>query len=82
MPLPFIATDLYVVDAIAFGIVYSSLQEKLDNRRDEFDTQKTKMKKLEDSWRPSLDQLISKIDSNFSNFMSNLNCAGEVINDG
>ena len=53
-------------------------QAKLDNRQDEFETQKAKMKQLEDSWRPSLDQLITKIDSNFSTFMSSLGCAGEV----
>ena len=60
------------------GFATQRHQEKLSNRRDQFESQKTKMKQLEESWRPELDQLIAKIDRFFSTFMSNLGCAGEV----
>jgi len=56
----------------------AELQERLNSRRDQFETQKAKMKTLEESWRPELDQLITKIDKNFSAFMAHLGCAGEV----
>lgn len=59
-------------------IKIAKMQEKLNNRKDEFEHQKAKMREVEASWRPQLDGLIAKIDRFFSSFMSHLGCAGEV----
>lgn len=54
------------------------LQEDLKNQTKVLEKQRTDTENIKQEWLPPLQELISKINNNFSHFFSSMKCAGEV----